>query len=295
MSESLIIEQSTTPKIQIALDATMLDTFVSCPMKFNYRFNLNKAAPGKAVPLDRGDLIHKGLEPYYEGLMNKKSFEESLDDAIKAFNLTATESELEPDKITFIRKTLIENINYWRAKDQYFEILAVEKSFAYVLYEDSYMRIVMIGKIDLLVNEGRYENLPYDHKSYERDYPVGRKTNQFCNYANAVQSNYLIVNRVGLQTSYPPEKKHKRIPLSYDPIFLEQWKNNTVKWVKWYVECVAENDWPLNDTSCDKFNRLCEYYDICNTSGQEGKIYKLNANFKDVEKWDVAKSLGLEK
>lgn len=282
-------------KIEIALDATMLDTFVSCPAKFNYRFNLNKQSPEKAAPLDRGSLLHKGLEPYFKALQQKKSFEEALSCGIQGFDLTATESDLEPEKIRFYRATLIENINYWRHKDAYFEILAVESPFAYELYSDTYMRITMIGVIDLLVNEGRYERLPYDHKSYERDYPVRRKTNQFCNYVNALKSNYLIVNRIGLQTSYPPEKKHKRVPLSYDELFLEQWVNNTIKWIKSYVECAVENDWPLNDTSCDKYNRLCEYYDICDTSGVEGKIYKLNANFRDADRWDVAKSLGLDK
>lgn len=291
--------------IDVVLDATMLDTFLLCPAKFNYRFNLNKSAYEKPAPLDRGDLIHKGFEPYYLGLQAKKDFDECMNDAKVGIDLAATESDLEPDEISFLKKVMIENLTYWKARDVYFEILAVEKPFAYLLHEDEYVRITMIGKIDLLINEGSYTSVPMDHKTFSKEYnlkmsdgtmtSVLRKTNQFQNYAYAMSSNYIFVNRIGLQTSYPPEKKYKRVPLSYDPMFLQQWKQNVIKWVYFYVECASENSWPLNDTSCDKFFRLCEYYDICNTSGNEGKTYKLTANFKNTDKWDVAKSLGLGK
>lgn len=291
MSQTQITEP--TNLIEIALDATMLDTFLACPAKFNYRFNMNKSTAIQAGPLDKGNLIHLGKENYYLGLKSGKSFNESLELAIEKFNLATVESDLDPSDITFLRKVLIENLTYWKDTDTNIEILEVEQSFAYELFVDEIIRITMIGKIDLLYRDRKLGVIPQDTKTYSRDYPVYRRRNQFCNYVYATNSSYLIVDRVGLQVSLPPEKKHKRNPLSYDSIFLEQWKNNVVRWCYSYLSCVESNSWPMNDTNCDKFGKMCEYNDVCDSSGVEAKIYKLNTQFKTTEKWDVASSLGL--
>lgn len=282
-------------KIEISLDATMLDTFLSCPAKFNYRFNMNKTTLEKAAPLDRGSLIHIGKEEYYLALKDSIPFSEALERAVLKFNHSTVESDLEPADVTYLRKVLIENLTYWKQTDLNREILEVEQSFAYELFTDELIRITMIGKIDLLFRDRKLGIVPQDTKTYQRDYPVYRRKNQFCNYAYATNSNYLIVDRVGLQTSLPPEKKHKQNVLSYDPIFLEQWKENVVRWCYSYLDCASNNSWPMNDTNCDKFGRLCEYDPICDSSGVEAKVYKLNTDFRTTSPWDVAKSLGLPK
>ena len=288
-------EKSQEKIIDICLDATMLDTFVSCPAKFNMRFNMNKTSKEKAPPLDRGDLAHKGLEPYYKELQKGTDFNNALEAAVNGFNLASIDSDLEPSEVTTVRKAMIENLTYWKNEDTSLEILAVEESFAYELFVDDKIRITMMGKIDLLYNDRKLGIIPLDHKTYQVTRPLHRKTNQFCNYTYATGRDYLMVNRIGLQTSLPLEKKHKRIPLSYDSLFLEQWKQNTIKWCYLYALSAADNSWPMNDTSCDKYNRLCEYYPICDSSGIEAKLYKLNVDFKTSERWDVAKSLGLGK
>lgn len=279
--------------VNVALDATMLDTLMLCPAKFNYRFNLNKTTPKKAVPLDRGTLVHLGLEAYYNELVSSKcDFNTSRDKLIHVVRLAGVESDLEPAVAARCLEVLLDNVDYWRLVDSEMTIKAVEAPFIYTLHEDEDIKINMIGKIDLLIDNKSYNNLPIDHKSYDRDYPMRRKVNQFCNYVYATGSNYLVVNKIGFQTSLKAEQKYKRPPLSYDPIFLEQWKQNVIKWVRYYLDCVVENSWPLNDTSCDKFNRLCEYYEICDSSGIEAKEYKLMTNFIDAEKWDVSRVLG---
>jgi len=256
---------------------------------------MNKQTVTQPVPLDRGGLVHSGLEPYYIALMNKEPFERALEAAKSGFDIATIDSDLDSEDIRNQKNSLIESIHFWQNTDFRYEILAVETPFAYVLFQDSNIRITMIGKIDLLINDGSYRNCPIDHKTYQRDYPLSKLANQFCNYAYATGSNYLFVNRIGLQTSLPPEKKHKRQPLSYDSIFLQQWKANVVEWCYDYVNCVAENKWRMNTTSCNKYNRMCEYTDICVSSGIDAKLYKLETDFKNGEKWDVAKSLGLKK
>lgn len=278
--------------VNIILDATMLDTFQSCPAKFNYRFKHNKVTLVKAKPLDRGTLVHNGLEIYFKHLQKDNNWGAAVDALREAMLATSHESDLSIEDIHRSIEVVTESCQVQKNRDLRFEILAVESSFSYLLHEDEMIRVIMMGKIDLLVNFMDYQNLPIDHKTYERDFPLRRRTNQFCNYANAVASNYLFVNRIGFQTSIKPEVKHKFVPLSYDPVFLDQWKSNVVKWCYQYLECEATGEFPMNDTSCDKYNRLCEYNEICDTSGEEVKVWKLNVNFNTAEPWDVGSVLG---
>lgn len=281
-------------KLQIVLDSTMLDTFESCPAKYDYRFNRNKTTIEKAKPLDRGSLIHIGTESYYKSLQQKLQFDLAVRQMTKDMEIAiATDCDLPSSESNRCIEVMHEYTQHWRIADENLIINAVEQSFAYELYQDEVVRIIMIGKIDLLVSDNLYNNLPYDHKSYDRDFPVRRLTNQFLNYAYATGSNYLMVNRIGFQTSVPPEKKFKRVPLSYDPLILEQWKQNVIDIVIMkYLPMVSDGKWPMNLTSCDKYNRLCEYYEVCDSSGEEAKVWKLETNFKTSPKWDVSQSLG---
>jgi hypothetical protein len=282
-------------QIQITLDATMLDTLMLCPAKFNYRFNLNRISPEKPKALDRGTLIHTGLESYFKALKDKLRYSEAVDIMVQDVRIaSAIDSELDPDVSKRVLDVLLEYTEFWRRQDETLTIHAVEAPFMYELYSDEYIALNMIGKIDLLASDNTYTNLPYDHKSYDRDYPAKRFTNQFLNYSYATGSNYLIVDKVGFQTSLKAEQKFKRIPLSFDPLILEQWKQNVVKWAFQYLEMATENSWPMNLTSCDKYNRPCEYFELCDSSGEEARVYKLEANFKIAERWDVSQSLSLK-
>jgi hypothetical protein len=42
----------------------------------------------------------------------------------------------------------------------------------------------------------------------------------------------------------------------------------------------------MNETSCNKYNRLCEFHEVCDSSGNEAKIYKLEQLFVEKDPWD---------
>ena len=280
-----------TNKVNIVLDATLLDAYQSCPCFFNYRHNMCKSPPQKPRALDNGGVMHYGFEAYYKTLQTHGKFEDCVDASLRAIRVALTDSDLDTPQGNRCLEVMEEYAHRWRIEDRGWVITAVETPFTFVLHEDDLIRIVMIGKIDLLWSNHQYENLPVDHKTYERDFPLSRLANQFTCYAYATDSNYLLVNRVGFQTSIKPEIKHKRVPLSYDPIFKRQWKDNVVKWAYLYYDSRAENSYPMNNTSCFKFNRLCEFHGVCETSGEENKLAKLERDFITIEKWDVSKVL----
>lgn len=278
-------------KIEIVLDATEIDTYQLCPTKYNFRFNYQRVPQALAKPLDSGTLVHKAFEVYYKNLKNKKGFVFSLEKALAAAKIAFQDSDLTSNEAAHILDTIEENLTFWKDEDRAFEIGQVENSFIYPLYEDDKFRISMIGKVDLTVSNHIYTDLPIDHKTFSRDFPVRRLANQFINYANACNSNFVWVNRVGLQKTLKAEDKYKRIPLSYDPDYIEQWKQNMIVWAFKYWDSVETNNWEMNLTSCDKFNRACEYMEVCDTSGNENKVHKLLTDFKQAPKWDVSEGL----
>lgn len=290
-------------KANIMLDMSKFDLFQLCEMRYFYRHILKRSPPlsQKASALDTGGVVHEGMEVYFKLLAEGVHYNDRMQAALMKVRQVGTDPELsnlDPDELRIVIDAVEQSCDFWRHEDEHLEILAVEQPFAYVLYEDDFVRIISSGKIDLLVNKRQlggsaaYSNLPIDHKTFKRDFPVHRLTNQFQNYAKACDSNFLVVNRIGLQKTLKPEEKFKRLPLSYDPLILEQWKNNVVRVVLGrYLACIAEGDWTMNLTSCDKFNRKCEYFELCDTSGEEAKAFKLEQNFVEAPEWDVTKGL----
>jgi len=287
--------------INIIIDTSMLDTLQLCELKFDRRYNKHLVPPIKSVPLDRGDIIHVAQEEYWKVLRSTRDWVKAVDSALVAFRIAAVKSDLDvidpmrskniQSTSDYIMSILEQNFEFWKNDDLHYEIDAVEQVFSYVLYQDETYRMVMMGKIDVVLSDNRYTAMPMDHKSIDRDFGIKRFQNQFTNYSIATGSPYVLVNRIGLQQSLKNEERFKRVPVSYDPYAQDQWRANTIKWLFRYYENSITNDWPENRTSCDKFNRLCEYYDVCDTSGEEAKIYKLNAFFEVGKPWDVGKVL----
>lgn len=299
---SIHIEQS-EGKANIIMDMSIFDLFHLCEMKYHYRHGLQRTLPiqYKAKPLDLGGLAHEGLEVYYKGLQQGVHYNDRMHACLSRIQLVSSDSEVsnsEPADVMILMKAVEESCDYWRDEDETLEILEVENPFMYLLHEDEYVRILITGKIDLLVNKpaignnAGYKNLPYDHKTFSRDFEVIRLSNQFMNYCSAVGSVYLEVNRIGLQKTLKPEDKFKRVMLSYDPVMLEDWRENIKNVIlDEYLNCVATGRWKMNFTSCYKFNRKCEYYGICEASGQEAKLSKLENDFVPASPWDVTATL----
>lgn len=307
--EGIIIERTSgSEKVNIILDMSKWDLFEVCKARYNMRYNMNKAIPitQKSSALDSGGLAHEGLEQYFLGIKKNIHYNDRMQNCLARMRLISSDPDqcnLSEEDAKRVISAVEESCDFWRFEDEQMEILEVERAFAYVLYEDDYVRIIISGKIDLLVNirgigrAASYSNLPIDHKTYSRDFEVPRLSNQFQNYAVATNSNYLVVNRIGLhdpQAKNPksPEEKFKRVPLSYDPFILEEWKQNIISGILHeYLDCVSRQDWRMNFTSCYSWNRKCEYYEICETSGADNKAYKLESQFATVSPWDVTARL----
>jgi len=286
-------------KTNIVFSASSFNLWEWCECKYNYAHIMRKTLPvdQKPEPLDRGGLGHIGMEVYFNQLATGVHYNDRMHNAImkiKAAASDATFSNIDmTEELPILTSNFTQSCEHWRFEDEHLEILAVETPFDYVIFEDEWIRIIISGKIDLMVNkkghggEASYTNLPYDHKFVTRDFPVDRTDNQFINYAHAVSSNYIIVNKVGMQKTLKPEEKYKRIPLSYDPLFIDQWKENVIRVViDKYLPARLRNHYPMRFSNCRKFGRLCEFHPVCNSSGEDAKKWKLESQYIDREPWD---------
>lgn len=286
-------------KTNIVFSASSYDLWQFCPEKYKLGHLMRKALPTqqKPKPLDRGSIVHKGLETYFNQLAQGVHFNDRVHNMIMKARETAADaanSDIDiSEELPIITNAMAESCEFWRFEDEHLEILAVETPFDYVLYEDDYVRIIISGKVDLLVNKpamggsAGYTGLPYDHKSTERNYPVDELNNQFQNYCVASNSNYLVVNKVGLQKTLKPEEKFLRLPLSYDKEMLEEWKKDvTEDIIEHYLPAYVKNSFPKRRINCRKFNRLCEFYPVCKASGEDTKRWKLETMYIDREPWD---------
>ena len=305
--DGIVIEQS-SGKTNIILDMSKWDLFELCKARYNMRYNMNRSVPisQKSSALDSGGLAHEGLQVYFEGIKKNIHYNDRMQACLQRMRLVSSDLDqcaLSEDETKRVISAVEESCDYWRFEDEQMEILEVERAFAYVLYEDEFVRIIISGKIDILVNikgvghSSSYTNLPIDHKTYSREFEVPRLSNQFMNYCVATNSNYLIVNRIGLhdpeaKKPKPADEKFKRIPLSYDPLILDDWKKNIAEGIiHEYLDCVSRQRWRMNTTSCFSWNRKCEFYEVCETSGEENKLYKLNSDFIIASPWDVTAKL----
>lgn len=286
-------------KTTLVFSASSFDLYEWCERKYQYAHIMRKSLPmtEKPLPLDRGTLGHIGMESYFNDLSQGVHYNDRMHSALYKIKEAAADPKNSNIDITeelpILVKAFTESCDFWRFEDEHLEILAIETPFDYVLYEDDYVRIIISGKVDLLVNKpaigggSSYTNLPYDHKFVTRDFPVDNLSNQFINYCVPTGSSYLVVNKIGMQKTLKPEEKFKRIPLSYDPLIIQQWKDNVTEVIiNKYLPSVITQSFPMRFINCRKFGRLCEFYPVCSSSGEAAKKFKLEMMYVERAPWD---------
>ncbi len=75
--------------------------------------------------------------------------------------------------------------------------------------------------------------------------------------------------------------------MTYDPYQIEAWKKDTIfKLTNEYLTYVKHGYWPTNFTSCSKYNKMCQFYNVCRASGDESKEFILESTFVEAEPYD---------
>lgn len=277
----------------VQFDSQILGTFMSCPREMNNKFNKHLVPiGGVSKALEKGLLAHAGLAKFYRLMKDGIDYPTRLAAAKQEMrNIYPTFTALGPEELVLIINTFDEYCDY--RKNDVFKVAFTERLFREVIYEQYPLRIILTGRIDLGIMDGNSPDItPVDHKSESESWFYSATSNQFKIYALACNSQRLVVNRFGFQTSVKPEKKFKREELNFDKDVLDEFRYEVLPYyAKQMLISMEDNYYPPNYASCVRGHWGCVFSDkyaagICTVS-REVREQKLRANFI-VKEWDPA-------
>lgn len=273
----------------IALDSQILDAIQKCPFYCYLNFMKNYRTNEVILPMQRGDLGHTLLESYYKLLKAGVSWDEAVEKSAVIGREHYQTLSLDLQTSEWIVKNFYDYTEYY--KHDGIRVIGVEESFSMVIYESDELIILYEGKIDLHAELPNLGISVMDHKwrAAKADYyPLD---NQLLGYATYVKSNLVYVNEVGLQKSYEPERRFRRVPIPIGEGVKERWIKNTIMWAKILDNSIQTNVWPqshlktapIGVTQCVK----CTYNRICNSENDEEMARKIQDHFHIGKRWDV--------
>lgn len=281
--ENQVVIESKKQQVNLIIDSSVLNTFEKCPtlMKYQYIDNL-RLRGAKAKFLDKGDLLHIGLKHYYAQKKAKVEWSDAVKFATERLLKYSLKIHLEDKEVTDVMTAFMSYCEFYRFER--WEIVEIERPFRIVVYEDNELRIILQGRIDLMVDTGQII-CPVDHKSESRKAEAIALSNQFMAYCLAAKSNNIIVNKVGFQTSLSASEKYYRTLLSYDDDNLEEWRDEMIFKVRELMGYAEVNWFPHRYSSCqDKYGK-CMFHDVCHTHRAAREV-RLQSQFEISEPWD---------
>ena len=287
------------------VDSQIINNIQSCARKAQLANVYNLQPFEREEALEKGDLMHKMLEVYYslkldyEPNRTKGTWKELVEEAkiyplgdpvqraIEAGTYFASKMEIEVPVIEEVMQQFEAYCEYYR-HDQWHP-LHVEKVGTEIIYQEPDLIVAYNFKVDLVAEKGNITDVPWDHKTGKRRQEPSSLSNQFIGYCYCCKSDNIVINKIGFQKSLTPAERFNRYVLTIDKARLEEWRKNTIYWTIQYDQMQADNFYPMNLTSCDKYAG-CIFRKVCETD-PENRDWKIRKDFQEVPKWDVARSL----
>lgn len=281
-------------KLIVAVDSTKLNTLQLCARKHNWVFNNAVSPLAKPDYLERGSLIHHMMQVYYvlrkyrtRWQQNHRTHEDIINICIRVGEYFAIKMQLEVEEVTSIIFQFQEYCRFYE-HDGWDNIVSVEQSGSLLLHEDEKIIILWDIKPDLVLQLSN-GLIAVDHKTAKQRKEPAKIANQFMGYCWALGINNICVNKIGFQKTLKPQERFNRYTLSYANDVLEEWKDNTVWWIKQLLSHVDADYWPANFTSCDKYAG-CVFQSVC-VKERVAREYELMKSFEISDHWDVGRNL----
>jgi hypothetical protein len=219
--------------------------------------------PNETAPaLEKGDLMHKMLEKFYNTpkVSSDNEFSKIILDIMNfGRHYAGTSGNLDIKDIELVTRVFRDYAMNYRFENMNVE--AVELPFAKILYEDTDIRIIIEGTYDILGSNPQTSYV-MDHKTKSSDTAPVRLNNQFQCYAWASERRILIVNSILLKVGESDEKRFKRQVFDYPPELIKEWVEATTYYAIELSKLADRNYYPPDFTSC-KLYGMCQYYKIC--------------------------------
>ncbi len=283
------------PKKIIAIDSQKLDGAQSCAYFYKLKF-INHLTP-KETPdyFEKGSLLHHGLDVFYNlkknrsrWLQNNKNYSNAVNSCIIAMRHKAVSMNLQAEDIEKMIDAFIQYTDFWENDDwSDNSIFSIENAGSKVIYDSEDLCILYEVKIDLILKKSNGTLLAVDHKSVSSRREPNELSNQFKGYCWFLDSHSIIINDIGLQKTLKPSDKFKRHVIQYSQATLDEWRENTIFWIKLMLGLIEADKFPRNFTSCDKYSG-CQFKELCKKD-PEVREFEIDRLY-DVKPWDVGQA-----
>lgn len=293
------------PRFTLALDASQINEYLTCPRMWHYRYNRNLVRAGrKTKALDKGTIIHQLADLYY----NLRSMDpskphlthcSSVIELLKAqkIKLSLTKEELEFLAMRFFQYAVRYSNGDIKPKTKH-GVPAVEMGFSKILRDTPDYLYVVEGRIDLI---GSYAGVEMfmDHKTQAQAKDLYQFCPQFLTYAWATELNRGMINYIGLQAEMT-EKTFRRQLINFPKWKVHEWERTminvfdeiridleTEKWLE-------TSPYAMNQHACGgAFNSSpCMFTQLCETANENLKesIIKQNYEIRIWKPWELETS-----
>ena len=277
-------------KQNIVIDSTILNNLQSCAYKTLLRqeSNLEKIGPGSET-LENGILMHKFQEMYNFARFNELPHTECVAYALDNVTPVVLEGqgykELDIRDFEIIREKFIDYTKNDPKHREWIITSKPEERVVKVLFEDEFIKIIWVSLIDVQIRARDGSTIPVDYKTEKRRSDPDKKSNQFIGYCWAKDVNHMLVAKIGLQKSLPPNEKYRVYPISYTNEEINEWKKEVVHSCRQLLGYYVTEFWPLNRTSCFKYNRMCTFSQICEATPSDRQRI-IETYYTEGRKWN---------
>lgn len=225
--------------IEVILDASQLEAIERCPHLWFLDHHCNLTSVRTNPALSTGTFHHEINRFYYSADVKLRSdafvetakFAHSLSIATQMndyFHKAGVRSIKWPAvnaEPKFHVDRSLAGLIKWREEDDTSEVIAVEKGFSTLLYEDSTRRYILEGMIDLVSIEKRMGLTVTDHKTQSRFYDKYEYNHQALNYLSFTGAEYFRYNYIGLQDNVGANTFRREI-WKPAPGMINQWRKD---------------------------------------------------------------------
>lgn len=274
---------SDTNPTTVVVSVHKINDIELCSRIFRYNHILRIEPLEKPAYMEAGDIFHQCLDMHYRSKIGTKVM--THDEVVAAARAEVCKMDLPVEDGEDAIKSYIEYREFYENEEWIPE--ASEAPFAKELYADDDVRIIVEGKIDLLVTVPRtQERITVDHKRSGRDTEPPDRDNQKLCYAWASERSTFVINFVGTQKSKKVAERLKRYQFQYSQHQIDEWKESAIYNVMEMLRHQKMDIWPARYSSCTKFGKKCTFYDVCNTT-PDNKAYKIATTMKPKKAHDL--------
>lgn len=269
-------------KFALELNSHSLSYYQQCEQRYDFEQIKLLQINEEYYPFKRGAGISRALAIWYlakqKNYQSKKleKLEEFLFKKMAKSDAFFNEKYKTNDRM-HIASRIIGYFNKYR--NEGYSVIAVEKGFSKILYEDDNVLFTYSGRPDVILDFGKGFGIgPMDHKSESRRNDLTKFNNQFVGYCWALNSNVGVINYIGLQKDAKDNEVLRRESFTFTNEQIERWKDDTIKWYHRIARSIINNSF-IRSWHCDGKYGVCKYHNLCISGSAAEELIKIERDF----------------